>query len=444
MSNDIIYNWTNSLKSGWEGQRIVAAHTARELKAEGYSHQDALDLLIARDGIDVSLAEEIARDTFAAAPAKSVRMASAPQAAVVATSYKDMKPTIEETLHSISARKFVDRLTLSEAPLVRGLSASAVGSLVRLASDAKKKDKYALAELHTRLRPFLEDAQFGSVLLAEKIEAHARPLTRDASRFAVTVATRLAAEKDYTVDLGQGTCNCYHFVKSNMGDFGLACEHMIKTADAVSPHTRLMRALRTAEDLAEDLQDDESETDTHPSDGHHAEAKSGKKKKDSNPCWDGYKKTPGKDDYEPGSCEKVSSTKFRKLAQYGGPGDFAVQDNGLSHADEMNADRYDSTESLMQDAYAAGEAVARTQPDDFSTDEEYAQAKSAVEDAVWKVLEKAGPNHVQNVGKLAEDIVQHIFDDGLFNGGVTDFGRGGERAQEYTTGYGDDEGPEDY
>lgn len=233
-TDDMIYNWRNELRQNVQGEQFVAVQAAENYKQRGFTAAETLEMLAA-DSYDLRIAEAAVKSTYepeSSAPAAD----KARTAQVVPTSYNDVAPIIENTLSRLSAREFVDRLTKSEAPLMR-VTAASVESLQRLAAQAKE-DAYALSVLHDEIRPWIEDAMLKSVLLAEKEPAQVTAMGKNSSRFKVASRKEVAE-----VDLESGVSTGSRFQKGHFAEFGLADEFMVRAADVSSPYQRLKRAL---------------------------------------------------------------------------------------------------------------------------------------------------------------------------------------------------------
>lgn len=233
-TDEMIYNWRNELRQNVQGEQFVAAQTAENYKQRGFTAAETLEMLAA-DKCDLRIAEAAVKSVFEP-EAKTAAKKETRTAQVVPTSYADVAPIIENTLSRLSAREFVDRLTRSEAPIIRMASAN-VESLQRLAAQAKE-EPYALSVLHDELRPWVEDAMLKSVLLAEKEPAQVTAASKNSSRYKVASRKEVAE-----VDLDNGTSTGSRFQKGHFADFGLADEFMVRAADVTSPYQRLKRAL---------------------------------------------------------------------------------------------------------------------------------------------------------------------------------------------------------
>lgn len=233
--SDMILNWRNSLRTTNDGVRYVAAQVATEHRAAGFTSSEAIDLMIG-DNFEVELTKEVVAQVFGET---NVGATSAPPirtAMVVPTSYKDVTPIIEDTLAKLSPNQFVDSLFNN---LVITSNRDKDGWR-RLAQQALV-DPVAKQILHEDLRPWIEETMLNSVLLAEREQARVASVDVGEKRYVVSSSNGKSNE----VNLTEGTCNCDRFQSGCFASFGLACEHIIRAADTISPFERLTRALRS-------------------------------------------------------------------------------------------------------------------------------------------------------------------------------------------------------
>jgi hypothetical protein len=231
-SEEFIYNWNNQLESGTHRERqTLLIREAQSLRKSGYNQRDALDMLLA-DNEDL-IASETAIN-FVYADAKTEPANERIAEVVVPTSYKDIKSTVESKLKEIGAQKFISVLCDSNYPVIR-TSKRGRESLTRLAESAQDM-KHAMNSLHETLAPYFETAMLDSVLLASKLNA------RIAEKKDGVFDCELT-NKNVTVDIRQASSNSDRFTGGNFGEFGLACEYIVKVADHISPHERLRKAV---------------------------------------------------------------------------------------------------------------------------------------------------------------------------------------------------------
>jgi len=234
-NSDILEKWLYSVRRTDQGERYAAAQAATGYKAEGYSADEALDLMTA-DSFDTELSKEVLSQVFGEANTGATSAPVEKTAMVVPTSYRDIAPVVEETLRANSPSQFIGLLMDGEMPLVRASNRNR-DSWKRLAHQAMT-DPVAMKILHTDLRPWLEDAMLNSVLIAENQQA--RVNAKGEKKYAVA-----SKESRANVCLETGTCDCDRFVKSNFADFGIACEHLVHAKHTLHPFERLTRALRS-------------------------------------------------------------------------------------------------------------------------------------------------------------------------------------------------------
>lgn len=229
-SDDMIYNWRNELRSHNDGVYVVANSQATKYKNQGFGKSEVIELLAA-ENFDLDVANRVASNLF---DDKTAAPKTAIEVAVVPTKYSDCAPVIERTLEKLSSKEFVERLTIGEHSIVKADSKS-IDSWRRLAELAKTNSN-AKAELHKELKPWVEETLLNSVLLAQSEKAN----IKTASKNKYVVSMR---KGEAEVDLSNATSSSKKFVEGNYADFGLADEFMVSAADAVSPYSRLKRAL---------------------------------------------------------------------------------------------------------------------------------------------------------------------------------------------------------
>jgi hypothetical protein len=202
-------------------------------RASGFSADETIDLMIGED-FDVDLTKEIVAQVYGESKT-NVSQNTAPRIAMVApTSYNDVVPFIEGALTKLSPTQFAE-VILNDLLVASDRDKD---GWRRLAQQAVH-DPIAKNILHEDLRPWVEEAMLNAVLLAEKQQA--RVVEADAASRKYIVATN---QSTHEVNLTEGTCTCDTFNQGNFSLLGLACEHIIRAADTVSPFQRLTRALR--------------------------------------------------------------------------------------------------------------------------------------------------------------------------------------------------------
>jgi hypothetical protein len=230
--NEMILNWSNNLRKTNDGLRYVAAQTAQAYKADGFNASETFELMVA-DDFDIDVTKEILSQVF-----ESEKIASAPEptrfAMVVPTSYKDVVPLIEDALVKLSPNQFVE--SLFNKLIIS--SRKDKESWKRLAQQAVN-DPVAKKILHEDLRPWIEETMLNSVLAAEQQQYRVAALDGELKEYAVSTNSG-----NVKVNLQDGVCSCERFQNGHFASFGLACEHMVRVADTISPFERLTRALK--------------------------------------------------------------------------------------------------------------------------------------------------------------------------------------------------------
>jgi hypothetical protein len=232
-NDDFIYNWRNELKQHADGAYLVAKRMASNLKEKGLGKSDVIELL-AVENFDLDLAKRVASKVFDEKDAVADK--NTIEVSVVPTKYADCAPIIERSLIKLSAKEFAKRLCSGPYAIVKADEKS-FDSWVRLAELAKTSAN-GKNNLHTELKPWVEEALLNSVLVAQ----NEKPVitAADKSNKIFKVATR---KGEATVNLAAGISSSDKFTKGNYETFGIADEFMISAADKVSPYQRLKRAL---------------------------------------------------------------------------------------------------------------------------------------------------------------------------------------------------------
>lgn len=232
-NDDFIYNWRNELKQHADGAYLVAKRMASNLKDKGLSKNDVVELL-AVENFDIDLARRVASKVFDTN--EKVAENNTIEVSVVPTKYADCAPIIERSLIKLSAKEFAKRLCSGPYAIVK-TDEKSFDSWIRLAELAKTSAN-GKHNLHTELKPWVEEALLNSVLVAQ----NERPVitASDKTNKVFKVAMRRG---EATVDLSSGTSSSDKYTKGNYETFGIADEFIVSAADTVSPYQRLKRAL---------------------------------------------------------------------------------------------------------------------------------------------------------------------------------------------------------
>ena len=232
-NDDFIYNWRNELKQHADGAYLVAKRMASNLKDKGLSKNDVVELL-AVENFDIDLARRVASKVFDTN--EKVAENNTIEVSVVPTKYADCAPIIERSLIKLSAKEFAKRLCSGPYAIVK-TDEKSFDSWIRLAELAKTSAN-GKHNLHTELKPWVEEALLNSVLVAQ----NERPVitASDKTNKVFKVAMRRG---EATVDLSAGTSSSDKYTRGNYETFGIADEFIVSAADTVSPYQRLKRAL---------------------------------------------------------------------------------------------------------------------------------------------------------------------------------------------------------
>lgn len=227
----MIYNWRNELRSHNDGVVVVASSQAAQYKAQGYNKSEVVELLAA-DKFDLDVANRVASKLF---DSPTVAIKETVQVAVVPTKYEDCIPVIERSLAKYSAKEFVKRLCTGSHSIVK-TDDKGLSTWIR-AAELAKLNPNGKANLHSALKPWVEEALLNSVLVAQSEKAEIKV----ASKNKYVVSNRKGSAE---VDLLNATSSSEKFAKGNYADFGIADEYIVSAADSISPYQRLKRALK--------------------------------------------------------------------------------------------------------------------------------------------------------------------------------------------------------
>lgn len=232
LSNDMIYNWRNELRSHHDGVYVVASSQAQKYKNQGFDKSEVVELLAA-ENYDLDIANRVASKLFDSED--NTIVSKAVEVAVVPTKYSDCAPIIERTLEKFSAKEFVNKLTMGKHSIVKADSRG-IESWLKLVKMAKEDSNMRVA-LHKELKPWVEEALLNSVLTAQS----EKPVVEAKSNTKVVVSMRRGTAE---VDLDNATSSSQKFTEGNYAYFGLADEYMVSAVENISPYARLKRALK--------------------------------------------------------------------------------------------------------------------------------------------------------------------------------------------------------
>jgi len=226
----------NVLSKSENGKRIIISEQVDKLQSRGFTAEEAFDILASNDFANLSIIESVIDQKFGRVA--SNRTKNVKEAFICPTSYSEIKENVKDQLFKLGPVNFINKLSRSEKPLMP-VNDKSYNSYLRLAS-AAHKDPNTINQLHSELKKWFEEAMYVSVCAAKFNKNEIRVASVNEN----FVAT--SGNKSYDVNLEIGTCNCQKFTSSHYGDFGLACEHVVAAADKVSPHQRLLKAVREA------------------------------------------------------------------------------------------------------------------------------------------------------------------------------------------------------
>ena len=236
-----------ALSKSESGKRIIISEQVDKLQSRGFTAEEAFDILASNDFENLSLIENIIQDKFG--KVSSAKKNNVRQSFVCPTTYSEIKSVVQDQLKKLGPVNFINALSRTEKPIMP-INDKSYSSYLRLAS-AAYSDSSKMNNLHTELKKWFEEAMYVSVCAAKSSKNDLRVASVNNNYVAYD------NNKPYDVNLENGTCTCYKFAKSHYGDFGLACEHLVAAADKVSPHQRLLKAVKEANDLSNNEQNDE-------------------------------------------------------------------------------------------------------------------------------------------------------------------------------------------
>ena len=232
---DLIYNWGGTLSKTDGGARLVTIRLASNYREAGLEPSQIEDILLSdgyrQDTVSSAIGEVFADRIASEEPTKPQRFAM-----VAPARYAEVQPLINEAFDRLGPIDFVNRLAMSKDPILF-VDKKQLKSWYRLAQRAAE-EPYAREIMHNELQPFVEEAMYTSVILAEKNALPVREADKDGEY--------LLGDGDHCVrvNLAEGTSNGKRFINGNFADFGLACEHIVRAAEYASPEGRLRRALK--------------------------------------------------------------------------------------------------------------------------------------------------------------------------------------------------------
>jgi predicted nucleic acid-binding Zn finger protein len=233
-ANDkLLNNWSGALQSTVEGRNAIATRTAEKFKESGYSADETYDLMIA-ENYNAHAIESAIKVAFKIEGKKEVVAEYKPL--VVPTCYEDVKPIVEKTLSSCTAKDFINKLASTEYSIIPSCPDKKKLSLIRIAEDAKR-DAYALRILHEELLPFVENKMYESIVEAQQQVGKFTVSETTNTRYIVASSVKIAND----VCLETGACSCDKYTKGNYADFGIACEHLVSVCNAVNPNHKMVR-----------------------------------------------------------------------------------------------------------------------------------------------------------------------------------------------------------
>jgi hypothetical protein len=225
-----------ALSRSENGKRIIISEQVDKLQGRGFTAEEAFDILASNDFDNLFLIESVIDEKFNRTSSTSFK--NVKEAFVCPSSYNEIKSNVEDQLKKLGPNNFINKLSRSESPIMP-INDKAYNSYLRIASAAYKNESLMPA-LHTELKKWFEEAMYVSVCAAKSSKNEIRVASVNNNFIASS------GSKEFDVNLENGSCTCVKFAKSHYGDFGLACEHIVAASNKVSPHQRLLKAVKEA------------------------------------------------------------------------------------------------------------------------------------------------------------------------------------------------------
>lgn len=232
----------NILSKSESGKRIVISEQVENLKAKGFTADETFDILASKDYNSVNLIENIVNESYG--KVSSNRKQTVKEAFVSPTNYNEIKDNVNDQLNKLGPLNFINKLARSNDPIMP-VNDKSYSSYLRLAK-AAYEDPNQLPILHNSLGKWFEEAMYVSVCAAKSNKNDIR-VASVKDKFIATNSRNAS----YEISLENGTCTCPKFTQSHYGDFGLACEHIVAASEKVSPHQRLLKAVKEASNSSE-------------------------------------------------------------------------------------------------------------------------------------------------------------------------------------------------
>lgn len=226
-----------ALSQSENGKRIIISETVDSYKSKGFTADETLEILGANDVSNYNLIQSAVDAAYG--KTASVETNQVRESYVIPAKYSEIKNLVEAQLNELGPKEFMNKLARSKNPIMP-VNDKAFNSYLRLASNALS-DKSSMSQLHDGLKKWFEEAIFVSHCAAKSTKNEIRVASVN-GKYVATNERGASCE----VCLESGTCTCAKFANSHYADFGLACEHVVAAADKVSPHQRLLKAVREA------------------------------------------------------------------------------------------------------------------------------------------------------------------------------------------------------
>ena len=219
---DAIYNWSNHLIPNTRGHIERIASKINTRLAEGFSVDEAVDLLIG-EGENLSTVEEVVNYTLDQAKENDVVKESRTKGKIP-VKYADIQDDIASLMKEMKAEEFISVFASKNS--LMNLSEKKQDEFKELVWYAKRhtEDRRLTAEVHSYIQPYVEQAIQDSQILAKEAA------DKDLFKFKKTAENIYRVKDDnntYQTDIANRTCTCPRYVLCGFNLLGLTCEHIL-------------------------------------------------------------------------------------------------------------------------------------------------------------------------------------------------------------------------
>ena len=232
---DTAYNWSNRLMPNRQETMVRISTRLDALCEEGFSLDQAVDLLVGSDGEDL----DTVRDVVTIKSSGTRRESGKAPAKKIPGNYEDVRSKVEAFVLS---NPIADVLSVFS-----GVGRNDRHSMMRL-SDRQRNDleaklrcvasgtiPNAIDDVHAAVQPYVSNSILETQLLSRRAEDEGR------FKFAESGDGRIKVKDGsevYIVDPTNVTCTCSRYVLAGFNHIGLACEHIVEACRKFDPTVR--------------------------------------------------------------------------------------------------------------------------------------------------------------------------------------------------------------